>query len=411
MIGAGAAGLAAARTLRDSGHQVRIFEQGQRPGGIWAYEPEVEDDLLGLNPTNPVYSSLYDNLRTNLPSDLMAFRDYPFDERGGGDASWRRYPHHSHVLTYLENFAKDFDLGSMVTYSAQVQSIMPHGVGWRLVVRESSKESEFQFDAVAVCNGHFSKPRVPELAGARSFTGIRLHSHNYRRPEIFTGKTVAVLGTGASGADIVQELVGHARKVLWCGFPGKDIETGEVRRLPLPHAVADDRLIFDTAEIKADVLLYCTGYLYDFPFLTSDIVKVNDNHVAPLYRDILPPYWPRLGLIGLPFLVVPFPLYAMQARWFAATLDGSVKLPDSAQMLRTAEADAKTLLADGVRRRHLHRLGHRQENYYNLLARECGEPELPPEFGDLAKAAQEARQRNPAGFRDEALAVTLPNQT
>ena len=50
VIGAGAAGLVAARELRKEGHRVVVFEQQHRVGGVWVYDDAIEeDDLLGLN--------------------------------------------------------------------------------------------------------------------------------------------------------------------------------------------------------------------------------------------------------------------------------------------------------------------------------------------------------------------------
>lgn len=48
MIGAGAAGLVAARELVREGHQVQVFEKGSCTGGVWVYTDDVESpDLLG----------------------------------------------------------------------------------------------------------------------------------------------------------------------------------------------------------------------------------------------------------------------------------------------------------------------------------------------------------------------------
>lgn len=48
MIGAGAAGLVAARELVREGHHVTVFEKGSGTGGVWVYTDEVEGpDLLG----------------------------------------------------------------------------------------------------------------------------------------------------------------------------------------------------------------------------------------------------------------------------------------------------------------------------------------------------------------------------
>lgn len=48
VIGAGAAGLVAARELVSEGHTVTVFEKGSGTGGVWVYTDEVESpDLLG----------------------------------------------------------------------------------------------------------------------------------------------------------------------------------------------------------------------------------------------------------------------------------------------------------------------------------------------------------------------------
>ena len=50
-MGAGAAGLVAARELLREGHAVTVYEQGSTIGGIWQYDEQVEEeDLLGANP-------------------------------------------------------------------------------------------------------------------------------------------------------------------------------------------------------------------------------------------------------------------------------------------------------------------------------------------------------------------------
>ena len=50
MIGAGAAGLVAARELLREGHRVSVFEKSPIVGGVWVYTDEVEDDPLGVAP-------------------------------------------------------------------------------------------------------------------------------------------------------------------------------------------------------------------------------------------------------------------------------------------------------------------------------------------------------------------------
>jgi cation diffusion facilitator CzcD-associated flavoprotein CzcO len=69
VVGAGAAGLAAARELRNEGHQVTVFEQGGEIGGVWVYNEEVEDDLLGMSETRKqVHSSMYVSCKPGVVS-------------------------------------------------------------------------------------------------------------------------------------------------------------------------------------------------------------------------------------------------------------------------------------------------------------------------------------------------------
>ena len=70
VIGAGAAGLVAASELLKARHDVSVFEQSSRVGGIWVYQAASEPDLLGQ--TGPrLHASMYASLRTNLPLSLI----------------------------------------------------------------------------------------------------------------------------------------------------------------------------------------------------------------------------------------------------------------------------------------------------------------------------------------------------
>ena len=97
MVGAGAAGLAAAKQLREHGHAVRVFEMSNDVGGVWQYEEKVEADLMGKELDKRIHSSMYESLRTNLPREVMAFDSLPFTD----EYDARRFPHHSAVHKYL----------------------------------------------------------------------------------------------------------------------------------------------------------------------------------------------------------------------------------------------------------------------------------------------------------------------
>lgn len=167
VIGSGVAGLVAARELRREGHKLVIFERGDQVGGTWVYTPEVESwDPLGLDPRRAVvHSSLYDSLRTNLPREAMGFRDYPFLPREPDDRDPRRFPGHAEVLAYLEEFSAEFGIGELVRFETEVLSanLVENG-NWKVRSKKRGDDDEV-FDALVVCNGHYTEPRIADLPG------------------------------------------------------------------------------------------------------------------------------------------------------------------------------------------------------------------------------------------------------
>lgn len=411
VIGAGAAGLVCARELLRAGHEVTIFEQSATLGGVWVHTPEVESDRLGRAPTRRVFASLYDSLRTNLPRDLMAFRDYSFDSRGGGRDEWPQYPDHTQVLAYLRNFAEHFDIDRWIRFGETVVSLTPADAGgWHIV---TSRSGVHNFEGVAVCNGHYSVPRVPRIAHMECFNGALLHSHNYRRPDEFRGRRVAVLGAAASGADLAREIATVAEQVYWFArvAEGHPSLASNVTVCSLPNTFAPNnsiRCADGSLVADLDAVLFCTGYEYTFPFLDPDIVRVTDNWVHPLYLDIMAIEYPSLGFIGLPFMVFPFPLFEMQARWFAQMLSGEVLLPPLTVRQRIFEEHIAGLRQRGVPQHHFHKLAEQQFRYTDYLATQCGAESVPQWFKTLAAEAAENRMQYPGSFRDIPLRSPKP---
>ena len=57
---------------------------------------------------------------------------------------------------------------------------------------QNDKILEFLFDVLFICNGHFSKPKLPEFYEIYEMKW--LHSHDYRSAKNYAGQTVAVVG-------------------------------------------------------------------------------------------------------------------------------------------------------------------------------------------------------------------------
>lgn len=410
VIGAGAAGLVTARELLRQNLRVTVFEQASAIGGVWVYTPEVEEDPLGqFGPR--IHSSLYASLRTNLPRDLMAYSDYPFDSSGGGDDAWPRFPAHPLVRTYLERFARDFELTPHIQFDSRVEALEPRGPGWLLTAQCNGRVSSFDFDAVAVCSGHFAAPRVLQLPGTDAFPGRQSHSHHYRQPSGFAGKRVALLGTSASGLDLSREIAAVADAVYWTGtmfdaLPVAQRRSGNLHRLPTIDALLPSgqlRLRDGTITEAVDELMYCTGYHYQYPFLSAPLLSIEDNWVQPLYRDLLHIDHPTLAFIGIPFRVIPFPLFEMQARWFTRLLTGEFELPPPAQLHAHTQAEVAALRANRVKQRHFHQRTIDCFDYLDALADEAGMQRAPEWRRQLAAALLTHMQQAPGSARDQPL--------
>ncbi|KAI3711284.1 hypothetical protein L2E82_41260 [Cichorium intybus] len=163
VIGAGVAGLSAARELQRESHKVVLFEKSQRLGGTWVYDPRVESDLLGIDPNRDiVHGSLYESLRTNLPRRLMSFTDFKFSDKVYRDP--RAFPSHDEVLKFLEDFASEFELTKLIRFNTtvtQVEVIDSRITEFVVESKTNGVNSLEKFDAVVVCNGHNTEPRLP----------------------------------------------------------------------------------------------------------------------------------------------------------------------------------------------------------------------------------------------------------
>ncbi|KAK4414662.1 Flavin-containing monooxygenase FMO GS-OX-like 7 [Sesamum alatum] len=269
VIGAGMAGLAAARALNVEGHQVSVYEKSNRLGGTWVYDPRVESDPLGLDPDREVvHGSLYSSLRTNNPRQLMGFSDYPFGSRTNGDS--RTFPGHEEMLSFLNEFAEEFGLVELIRFNTEVVR----------VERVGSRNDEW---VVESRNGHSGSEEI-----------------------------VVVIGGGPSAIDISADICKVAKQVhLSSRNPNIEISKVNYADNIWQHSKIDcidehGVVCFeDGACLHADIILHCTGYNYQFPFLRTDgIVTVDDNRVGPLYKHVFPPKLaPNLSFIGLTYRV------------------------------------------------------------------------------------------------------------
>ena len=104
-------------------------------------------------------------------------------------------------------------------------------------------ESTLTADAVISAVGQLNRPRIPEIAGQRDFSGPSFHSARWDHSVDLRGKRVALIGAGASGfqiapaiADDVEHLTVFQRTAQWM-FPNPNYhaEVGPGVRWALRH--------------------------------------------------------------------------------------------------------------------------------------------------------------------------------
>lgn len=193
IVGAGGAGLAAARAMLDSGFNATIFECGAEVGGTWNYEHRT--------------SAMYRSLRCNLPKECMQFRDYSFPDYD------HSYLTHREVHRYLVDYSLRFGLRPHIRFHSTVVAIAPHDEKWSVdVVANAPRVSARRhvFDAVCVANGHFTRANAYIPPGTIAFCndGRRTvrHSRSYRIPDPYAGRRVVVVGASASGMSYIMSV-------------------------------------------------------------------------------------------------------------------------------------------------------------------------------------------------------------
>jgi cation diffusion facilitator CzcD-associated flavoprotein CzcO len=181
IIGAGFGGLAAAVALRRKGiDDLTIIESADGVGGTWR-------------------RNIYPGAACDIQSHLYSFSFAP-------NRAWSRtYAYQPEILAYLENVADDFDLRRHLMLDTEVAGMRWNADTSHWVVDLTDREPVIA-DVVVSAVGLFGAPSYPDIDGLQSFSGTLMHTARWDPAVDLTGKRVAVIGTGASGVQVVPEL-------------------------------------------------------------------------------------------------------------------------------------------------------------------------------------------------------------
>ncbi|MED6205295.1 hypothetical protein PIB30_016481 [Stylosanthes scabra] len=352
VIGAGVSGLVTARELKRERHNVVVFEKN---------------------------------------THLMGFLDYPF-RRDNKRGDPRTCPGHQEVLRFLLEFADEFGINELTRFGTEVVKVkkVEGEEGWMVESRASygggDSVSREVFDAVVVCSGHYTAPRVAEVCGIEKWHGFQMHSHNYRVPQPFQDQIVILIGYGPTSFDISREIALVAKEVhvsVRLNPAKKDMKLEDfanVRFRPMIKCINEDGLVVfeDGVTINADSIIHCTGYKIELPFLeTNGVVSIDDNRVGPVYKHVFPPSLaPCLSFVGLTYRDSIFPITELQGKWVARILSGKMMLPSEEEMMKSIEEHYQFMQQNGLPKRFTHYLGATQLDYKHWLAEHLGLPPL-----------------------------------
>lgn len=190
LVGAGFAGLYQLHRLRQLGFSVTLLEAGDDLGGIWYWNcyPGARVDSHV-----PVYEY----------SDEAVWRDWYWEER---------FPDWQALRRYFDHVDKVWDLRRDIRFGTRLEAATWDEAGhcWRLGTEEGPLRSRF----LVLCTGFAAKSYVPAFPGLADFAGECHHTAHWPHGGIdMSGLRVGVVGTGASGVQVVQEAAAVAEHV------------------------------------------------------------------------------------------------------------------------------------------------------------------------------------------------------
>ncbi|KAL3690212.1 hypothetical protein R1sor_016521 [Riccia sorocarpa] len=229
-----------------------------------------------------------------------------------------------------ERFVRYHTKVKSVTYSEKTLKLT-------VTVRDySTFDHSEQCDHLVVCTGHFSTPNVPAFEGLKPFTGSLLHAHDLRDVTDFKGKDVLLVGSGYSAEDIACQCYKFGSKsvtITYRSFPTSCSNWPEsITEVPLLELVDSNGKTChfkDGSRKDVDVIILCTGYLHDFPFMPENLRLVTGHRMwtMGLYEGVVLETEPIVFYLGIQAQYYGFTMFDAQAWFVRDVIMGRLSLP------------------------------------------------------------------------------------
>ena len=192
VVGAGFSGLYGVYRLRQQGLEVQGFEQGASVGGTW-------------------YWNRYPGARVDSQCYIY---QYWFCDKLLADWNWsERFPAQAETERYLNHVADRYDLRRAFRFNTRVTA-----AHWDPAQRRWNVHTDHG-DCVSarfllMCGGGLSAPLQPPFVGYERFKGQVLHTSRWPGEGVdYAGKRVGVVGTGATGIQVIQTIAAEVAQL------------------------------------------------------------------------------------------------------------------------------------------------------------------------------------------------------
>jgi putative flavoprotein involved in K+ transport len=187
IVGAGQAGLALSHELAGAGREHVLLERGRT---VERWRSERWDSLTLLSP----------NWMTRLPG-----QHYDGDDPNG-------FMHHQSVVQFFESYAASFSAPVQQGIAVRAIDHDPDRTGY---VVSTTHGRTWHAHNVVVATGMFQRPHIAGWGAELPPDIAQVHSSGYRNPDQLPPGAVLVVGSGASGFQIAEELQRHGRRVFF----------------------------------------------------------------------------------------------------------------------------------------------------------------------------------------------------
>ena len=193
VVGAGFSGMYQLHKLRDMGLSVKVFEAGEDVGGTW-------------------YWNRYPGARVDIES--MAY-SFSFSKELEQDWVWsEKYSPQPELLRYAQHVAERFDLKRDISFNTRVESAHfdEDNDQW-LVTTQCGKRVRARY--LVMATGVLSAAKTPDIAGRDSYKGETYQTGLWPKEGVdFTGKRVAIIGTGSSAVQSIPLIAEEADELV-----------------------------------------------------------------------------------------------------------------------------------------------------------------------------------------------------